>query len=83
MYYKSGIYRVCVCSLRRESPRLTAARECSEETLGILGNASELAAALIDFKTNNSFKVYAECSCRAYNYLYTNVKRLIIIYIQM
>ena len=45
------------CSLFREHPRLTAARECYEETLGILGTSEELAASLSDFKTNNCFKV--------------------------
>ena len=44
-------------SLRRERPRTTAARECYEETLGILGTSAELATALRDFKTNNCFKV--------------------------
>ena len=47
----------CACSFKREWPRYTAARECCEETLGILGSTSELAAALKDFKANNCFKV--------------------------
>lgn len=46
------------CRVRREKPRYTAARECFEETLGILGTTEELAEALKDFKTNNCFKVY-------------------------
>ena len=37
---------------------MTAARECCEETLGILGSTEELSAALADFKTNNCFKVH-------------------------
>ena len=49
------------CSLGGERPRFTAARECYEETLGILGNTKELAAALKDFKTNNCFKVLSYC----------------------
>jgi hypothetical protein len=40
-----------------EGPRLTAARECYEETLGILGTAKQLADTLTDFRTNNCFKV--------------------------
>lgn len=43
-----------------EKPRYTAARECYEETFGILGSASSLAAALKDFVTNNAFKVVNE-----------------------
>ena len=42
-----------------EKPRHTAARECYEETFGILGSASSLSAALKDFITNNAFKVNA------------------------
>lgn len=52
-----------------EKPRYTAARECYEETFGILGSASSLAAALKDFVTNNAFKVHRKlvkhpmCTC--------------------
>lgn len=41
----------------REKPRHAAARECYEETLGVLGSASDLAAALKKFEENNVFKV--------------------------
>ena len=41
----------------REKPRHAAARECYEETLGVLGSASDLAAALKSFEENNVFKV--------------------------
>ena len=41
----------------REKPRHAAARECFEETLGILGSASDLATALKSFVENNAFKV--------------------------
>ncbi len=41
----------------REKPRFTAARECWEETCGILGSIRHLAASLQDFATNNAFKV--------------------------
>lgn len=53
------------CSLFREHPRLTAARECYEETLGILGTSEELATALSDFKTNNCFKVVSTLTSHA------------------
>lgn len=54
------MYVVCMGHLCRswsEGPHLTAARECYEETLGILGTVKQLADALKDFKTNNCFKV--------------------------
>lgn len=41
----------------REYARQTAARECYEETLGILGDARSLCAMLEDYTTNNVFKV--------------------------
>ena len=41
----------------REYPRETAARECSEETLGVLGDSRYLLLMLEDYKTNNVFKV--------------------------
>lgn len=41
----------------RERARQTAARECYEETLGILGSALVLQQQLEDYKTNNVFKV--------------------------
>ena len=44
----------------REKPRHAAARECYEETLGVLGSASDLAAALKSFEENNVFKVYMQ-----------------------
>lgn len=43
----------------REKPRHAAARECYEETLGVLGSASDLAAALKSFEENNVFKVHS------------------------
>ena len=41
----------------REVPRYTAARECCEETLGVLGRTKHLMECLEDFCTNNAFKV--------------------------
>ena len=41
----------------REKPRLTAARECEEETLGVLGGEEELYKLLGDYKNNHVFKV--------------------------
>ena len=46
--------RTCVC---REHPRETAARECSEETLKVLGDSASLFKLLGDYKTNNVFRV--------------------------
>ena len=44
----------------REQPRYTAARECYEETLGVLGKTKHLMGALENFAENNAFKV---CVC--------------------
>ena len=41
----------------REYARHTAARECFEETLGIMGTSQALCMVLEDYKTNNVFKV--------------------------
>ncbi len=41
----------------REKPRFTAARECWEETFGILGSFRQLSTSLKDFTANNVFKV--------------------------
>ncbi len=43
--------------LSREKPRQTAARECFEETLGVLGDAKELFEKLGKYKENHVFKV--------------------------
>ena len=48
----------------REKPRHAAARECYEETLGVLGSASDLAAALKNFEENNVFKVPTQATFR-------------------
>ena len=45
------------CLLCREYPKQTAARECYEETLGVLGDKKSLTEMLTNFKENNSFKV--------------------------
>jgi hypothetical protein len=41
----------------RERPRHTAARECAEETFGLLGRQDKLFQMLGDYKANNVFKV--------------------------
>ena len=41
----------------RERPRNTAARECYEETLGVVGRERELYERLGDYKRNHVFKV--------------------------
>ena len=51
------IKSACVLSTYRERARYTAARECCEETLGILGSKRSLVTQLEDYKTNNAFKV--------------------------
>ena len=67
----------------RERPRTTAARECSEETLEVLGSTKELMTALADFKTNNCFKVSCAmaftlslCCGRLYMY-YTSLAQVL------
>ena len=47
---------VCLCCIS-ERPRYTAARECYEETLGILGDTDHLASLLGSFAENNVFEV--------------------------
>jgi len=46
--------KVCVI---RERPRHTAARECDEETLGVVGREKELYQRLGEYKRNHVFKV--------------------------
>ena len=43
-----------------EWPRYTAARECYEETLGVLGEADHLASLLNNCAENNVFEVSIE-----------------------
>ena len=41
----------------RERAKYTAARECYEETLGILGKTRHLVSMLENYEENNVFKV--------------------------
>ena len=43
--------------LYRERAKYTAARECYEETFGILGKTKHLVSMLENYKENNVFKV--------------------------
>ena len=53
---------MCFLSVSRErSGRVTAARECSEETLCIIGDKAYFVAALENYIENNVFK--ASCLC--------------------
>ena len=47
---------VCVCGFSEQS-RYTAARECYEETLGILGETDHLASLLDNCAENNVYEV--------------------------
>ncbi len=47
---------MCVCGYS-ERPKYTAARECYEETLEVLGNADHLASLLDNCAENNVFEV--------------------------
>ena len=60
------------CRFSREGPRWTAARECYEETLGVLGTTRQLSDALLDFKTNNCFKV-CQYNTKHTSFLYSKV----------
>ena len=51
--------RMCVLTVFSERPRYTAARECYEETLGILGETDHLASLLDNCAENNVFEVNA------------------------
>jgi 8-oxo-dGTP pyrophosphatase MutT (NUDIX family) len=44
----------------RETPSVTAARECYEETLGVIGSSDHLLKSLRNYKVNNAFKVINE-----------------------
>ncbi len=48
---------IFLLTLSSEPARHTAARECYEETLGVLGSTKTLVSMLEDYKTNNVFKV--------------------------
>ena len=48
---------MCVLMVFSERPRYTAARECYEETLGILGETDHLASLLDNCVENNVFEV--------------------------
>lgn len=48
---------ICIATLCRERPKGTAARECYEETLGVLGDKQSLTELLTNYEDNNSFKV--------------------------
>ena len=50
----------CLCYSRRERPKATAARECYEETLGVLGDKQTLVDMLVNYEGNNIFKVWLE-----------------------
>lgn len=52
--FTNNIVYVCGFS---ERPRYTAARECFEETLGILGETDHLASLLDNRTENNVFEV--------------------------
>ena len=50
----------CVMSfndIRNETPAETAARECYEETLGVLGTSKDLLESLRSYTITNTFKV--------------------------
>ena len=57
---------MCACVCVREKPSFTAARECCEETLGVLGSKEELKAALKSYEANNAFKVRDLYVCTVY-----------------
>lgn len=54
-YYQYISHKVIL--IVREYARHTAARECYEETLGVLGDTASLCRLLEDYTTNNVFKV--------------------------
>ena len=64
-----------LCPGSREKPCHAAARECNEETLGVLGSASDLAAALKDFEENNVFKVCSNPNTCHFQIQYCEVVR--------
>ena len=43
--------------IRNETPSETAARECYEETLGVLGTSKNLLESLRSYTETNAFKV--------------------------
>ena len=43
--------------IRNETPSETAARECYEETLGVLGTSKDLLESLRSYTETNAFKV--------------------------
>lgn len=59
MYTSAYINRVSVprSATRETSGRVTAARECSEETLHVIGDSSYFVSALENYIENNVFKV--------------------------
>ena len=50
-----------------EQPRYTAARECFEETLGVLGGTDHLASLLENCQLNNVFEVSASAHINAWH----------------
>ena len=54
MYLRACIYPYIYCS---ERPNMTAARECYEETLGVLGQTDHLLSLLENREGNNVFQV--------------------------
>ena len=61
--YVFCLMNVCFCfcapnsHLFREAPAEAAARECAEETMGVLGTKDHLLQSLRNYEQNNVFKV--------------------------
>ena len=66
LVWLSSLPHVCVCFFHacnshlfkeKETPAEAAARECAEETMGVLGTKDHLLQSLREYEENNVFKV--------------------------